>query len=209
MNKRMKIVFTIVFFGSLWGLLEATLGAVLHMVPIPFIAGTIMFPIAASLLVIASDKLKSFHALFAVGLLAALIKSVNFFTPMNQWGVINPMIAIVIESLLIVGFVSYLKHHQWQKQLSAFVLVSVVWRALYLTWFAIQYLTTGFMAAQITDVSAIMSFVGLQGLVSGVMAFGLVRFMQTLHLEVTIPKRVHHLLTSGLFVLALMLTYIL
>ncbi len=209
MRKSMKTALTIIFFGSIWGLLEATLGAVLHMVPVPFIAGAIMFPLAASLLIIASDKLKSVHALFAVGLLAALIKAVNFLTPMNQWGVINPMIAIVLESLLIVGFVAYLKHHQWQKQLAAFIFVSVMWRGLYLTWFAAQFALTGFIADQISSVTSMLSFAVLQGVFSGLMAFGLIKVIEHVNVYVLVPKRWATTITSGLFALALVLTYLL
>ncbi len=49
MNKK-ELWTTIVFFGGLWGgLLEATLGYVLHLVP-AYISGIIMFPIALGLL---------------------------------------------------------------------------------------------------------------------------------------------------------------
>jgi len=70
--KKQKALFTIIFYGSIWGILEATLGYVLHLVP-TFISGLIMFPIATFILVRAYQVLGSKKSILYIGLIAAAI----------------------------------------------------------------------------------------------------------------------------------------
>ena len=171
--KKTTLISMIIFFGALWGILEATLGAVLHLVPIPFLAGSIMFPIAAVILLKAYPLVLSKTAMLAIGLIAAMIKAINFLTPMNQWGIINPIIAIILESLIVVGLVGYLTKAQIQHRLLAVITASLAWRLAFLGWYGLQFITTGFLADQLTSMSVFLSFTVLQGLLSGLLAFGL------------------------------------
>lgn len=107
-NKKsvLLILINVLFFGALWGILEATLGTLLHL---PFFdkAGmymastTIMLPIAYFLMANCYKKTDSFYAVFLMGIVASLIKlSVAFvlgFIP----SVYNPAIYIVVESLMM------------------------------------------------------------------------------------------------------------
>ena len=79
-NKKIKLFTQIIFYGALWGFLEATLGYVLHWIP-TLIAGTIMFPIASVILLRAYNKTKSKSALLYIGLVAATIKSIDLLLP--------------------------------------------------------------------------------------------------------------------------------
>ncbi len=173
MNKNMNTLKLIIFFGALWGIFEATLGYVLHFIPVPFVAGSIMFPFAALILLKAYKSLESKKALLGVGAVAASIKALNFFMPVFIWKVANPMASIIFETLMIVGVASLMVSRKPAIQVSAFVGTSMAWRALFLGWYAMQYVTTGFLADQISSLATMLSFTVLQGAFSGVLAFGL------------------------------------
>ncbi|GEM_PF-2123118 len=209
MRKHIGLISSIVLYGAIWGILEASLGAVLHLVPVPFLAGSIMFPIAATILLHAYTKLQSRQALLFIGLLAAAIKAINFLTPMNQWGVINPMIAIIIESLMVVGLVVYMTRDTLRVQVPAFIGASIAWRTLYLGWFGLQLIFTGFLASQIASLEAILSFAVLQGALSGLLALGLYRTMHLLDKQHAHRFKVRPGFASGMLAVALILSYIL
>ncbi len=77
----LKILFGVLFFGGLWGILEATLGSFLHL---PFIkmAGmyasstTIMVPIAFMLMGACYKKVGNCRSVIYMGVLAASIKAI-------------------------------------------------------------------------------------------------------------------------------------
>ncbi len=209
MKNKVHIFLTILYFGAIWGILEASLGALLHMVPVPFLAGTIMFPIAAAVLIRAHMRLQYRPALLYVGMVAALIKSVNFLTPLNQWRVINPMISIIFESLLVVGLVTYMSKRSLPVSLAAFVTASVAWRSLYLGWFGLQFLLTGFQAAQITSLAAALEFTLFMGILSGLIALVFVRVTNMVARKAPFVYSIRPVSASLLFTLALVLAYIL
>ncbi len=100
----LKTVLTILFWGGLWGIVEATLGTILHL---PGIDGmgiygastAIVVPIAYCLMANCYKKTGSFTAVYLMGVLAATIKlSVAFVVGFTQ-KVYNPAIYIVIEAL--------------------------------------------------------------------------------------------------------------
>lgn len=100
----LKTVLTILFWGGLWGIVEATLGTILHL---PGIDGmgiygastAIVVPIAYCLMANCYKKTKSFYSVYLMGLIAATIKlSVAFVVGFTQ-KVYNPAIYIVVEAL--------------------------------------------------------------------------------------------------------------
>ena len=70
-NKKSIWVY-IIFFGSIWGILEATLGYALHFLP-ALIAGSVMFPIGATLMMMTLNQTKSKEAMILVAAVAAAI----------------------------------------------------------------------------------------------------------------------------------------
>ena len=82
-------------FGALWGSLEITLGAFLHVLRIPFV-GVMMASLGALLLVAARQINPGRGTSLATGLVAALCKSIS------PGGIIlGPMIGIATEGALV------------------------------------------------------------------------------------------------------------
>ncbi|MCQ2815149.1 MAG: hypothetical protein MJ227_02520 [Bacilli bacterium] len=81
-NKHIRILLSVLFFGGIWGFLEATLGSLLHL---SFVADTvrlfasstvIMVPIAMFLMACCYKKENAIRTVIYIGLLAAGIKAV-------------------------------------------------------------------------------------------------------------------------------------
>jgi len=173
MNKKMKLVTQIVFYGSLWGFIEATLGYVLHLIPIA-IAGSIMFPIAGMILYKAYQKTESKAALVYIGFVAATIKSVDFLLPqLSIYKTINPMLSIILESLVVVLVVTMITSEKPVNKYLALPIASVSWRTLFIGWMGLQFVLTGNLAPFIKSFEAGFNFIIINGLLSGFIASAL------------------------------------
>lgn len=206
MNK--KLLVQILFYGSLWGILEATLGHVLHYIPAT-IAGAIMFPIAGGILYKAYDATKSKGALIYIGMVAAMIKSIDLLLPQfTIYKTINPMISILLESLLVVLVVRMLVSDNMVNKYTALPIASVSWRVVFALWMFFLHTTTGLNVPYIGSVTATLNFVVISGLLSGIMASVLVFGLDKVKFR--LPKLSENLvLTTCLFAIALISTYML
>lgn len=99
MNKHLSILFSTLLFGGLWGILEATLGTLLHM---PFVPGTmflasstIMVPIAYFIMGACYKKTGTFRSVIYMGFLAAGIKTLSCLIFNMSF---NPVYYILLES---------------------------------------------------------------------------------------------------------------
>ena len=96
----LNMIFSVLLFGGLWGLIEATLGTLLHM---PFIhrtmflsATTILVPIAFALMGACYKRTNTFRCCFYMGVLAASMKAISCLIFKMSF---NPCYYILIESL--------------------------------------------------------------------------------------------------------------
>lgn len=110
----LKTVFTIITFGALWGIIEATLGTLLHL---PFISkagifacsSTIIVPLAFLLMSNCYKKTGTLLSLPFMGVVAASLKLlVGLFLGFTP-SVYNPAIYIVLESLCMMSALAIFK----------------------------------------------------------------------------------------------------
>lgn len=91
----------IIFWGSLWGLTEASLGFLLHGLKIPGLAGSVLPAIAFYFLYRLYQSGGSAGDVFGASLIAAGLKSLDIVvSPMDLMSVINPVRAIILEGLV-------------------------------------------------------------------------------------------------------------
>jgi len=154
----------VLFFGAIWGILEATLGYVLQFLP-PLVSGSIMFPIAATLMIITYQNTKSKSAMIYVAAIAATIKAINFFLPgLPPIKTYNPMIAIMLQSLVMVIFIPLIEKKPVAAKIAGLALVGFSWRLLFLANIAINHALTGFPFPQLVSTSAMLELVVYLGL---------------------------------------------
>ncbi|PKL01309.1 MAG: hypothetical protein CVV56_01545 [Tenericutes bacterium HGW-Tenericutes-1] len=173
MKINLKTISVIVFYGAIWGIVEASVGYVLHFLP-ALIAGTILFPFASLILYKTYKQTNSNYAVLGVGVIAAMIKAVNFLLPVtNIFKVINPMISILLEALVVMVVMRSFVKSNWVIKTAIISIASITWRMLFLGYMGIQAITTGFVAVQIGSLEAILSFSVVSGLLSAMMSIGL------------------------------------
>ena len=98
----LNILFSVLLFGGLWGILEATLGSLLHM---PFVPGTmflasttVMVPIAYFLMGACYKRTGTFRSVLYMGIMAASIKALACLIFHMSF---NPVYHILLESLFM------------------------------------------------------------------------------------------------------------
>ncbi len=206
MNKKTRnLVGSVLFFGGLWGIIEATLGYMLQLMP-PLVSGFVMFPIATLILTMAYLKTRSIQSLFMIGLLAAAIKGINLFFPIFPWKTINPMAAIIIETLVLASVMVYIVKKSPRTSFIAILSASLVWRGLYLGYMGLQYAFTGFLHDSLTSFNAVLTFIVLHGLISGFIAVGVYLSMRIIHRAPSFNKPIQPIYGSCMVILAVLLT---
>ncbi|MCK5388607.1 MAG: hypothetical protein KAJ22_04915 [Candidatus Izimaplasma sp.] len=208
-NKKIKLLTQIIFYGALWGFIEATLGYALHWIP-TLIAGTIMFPIAAAILMRAYNKTNSKKALLYIGMVAASIKSIDLFLPSYSiFKTINPMVSIVLESLLVFAVVMLFTSEKVTNKIAAAQIASIGWRVGYVMFMTAQFIFTGFVAASISSIASFLQFVILSGAISGLMATALIYLDSSLTYKFKFKFDVKPVFAVGLLLIAAVATFIL
>ncbi len=167
-------VISIIAYGAIWGILEATLGYVLHFLP-ALIAGTIMFPFVAGILVSAYKNQHSRMDILGIAIVAAAIKSINLWMPQYSiFKTINPMMSIIFEALAVICVVSAFDRSKLFAKVGWLIGASLIWRGLYLGYMGVQFWMTGFLSAHLTSIESMMQFGVYEAALSGGMAFVIV-----------------------------------
>ncbi|MDP3130295.1 MAG: hypothetical protein Q8N15_03050 [Bacillota bacterium] len=197
-QESMKTMVRVIAFGALGGLLEATLGYVLHLVH-DYLPGLVMPAIGAAILVRLYKTTPSRKAVFAVGVIAAAIKAVDFLIPgMNPLRVANPMLSILMETLVMTVVISLLaKAGAWRRVELQFA-VSFGWRLVFIAALFLEFFIFGILSGQITSFAAGAEFVFFNGLMSGAI------WIFVDHYAALIPKTTARLFTRPAFAAVLL-----
>lgn len=161
----------VLFYGSIWGILEATIGYVLHLMP-ALISGSIMFPVASLIMAIAYKQTKDRSVVMNMAALACAIKLVNLFVPgAMAIKVINPSIAIVIEGFAVALVMPYIfSKKKLQLPITALG-ASIGWKAVFvLIMFGESYIT-GIVPTYLQSFDALFQFVIVTGGLSAILTF--------------------------------------
>lgn len=131
----MKEMLTIsLFWGSLWGIAEATLGYLVHLVTIiPGIAGFIMFPIGFYFMTRAYRESGKTISLFSTAATAAAIKLVDLFLPgPGPTLTINPALAILMEGAVLMAIYKVLHKNRRVFGFREALTTAAGWRAAFI-----------------------------------------------------------------------------
>ena len=157
------------FYGGLWGILEATIGYVLHWLP-TLISGAIMFPIGVALMAMAYKESGSRQVVLNMAVVAAAIKLVNLFMPnLSVMKVINPSISILIEGAVVLVGISALVGSNKGRLVAAAIGTSLAWRSIFVTYMVGQSFVSGKVASYTASLPAALEFVIVTGLISAAM----------------------------------------
>ncbi len=196
----------VLFFGAIWGILEATLGYALQFLP-PLVSGSVMFPIAATLMIITYQNTKSKSAMIYVAAIAATIKAINFFMPgLPAIKTYNPMIAMMLQSVVLVVFIPLIKKKSILAVASGIAVLGFSWRVLFLGNIAINHALTNFQFSQLASVSSMVQFVILLGLMEA-LVLGVIHIVHlVLNQKLALSFKPNVILSLSTFVFAVLLT---
>lgn len=206
-KNHLEFIAKIVFFGAVWGLVEATLGYALHLLP-ALIAGSVMFPIVMAILYQVYKSLDSRKAILFVGLVAILIKSSNLLLPfLFPAKTINPMIAMFIQTLLAFAFIPNMSASTLTKKVLILTGISLTWRLGMIGYYAINYLATSFLDFRIASFDSGISFVLYEGVISGALAIILVIGFEKFKIMDRVKNlRINPIISTAVLALALFFT---
>ena len=206
MKKTKSILIYVLFFGALWGILEATLGYALQFLP-PLVSGSVMFPIAATLMLVTYQNTKSRSAMIYVAAIAATIKAINLFMPgLPAIKTYNPMIAMMLQSLVLVVFIPLFKKKSIPSVVSGIALVGFSWRLLFLGNIAINHALTNFQFSQLASVSNMIQFVVFLGLMEALILGTIQIIRLALKQKVSLSFKPNAVLSLSTFIFAVILT---
>lgn len=174
MKKYMSMV---LFWGSLWGLAEASLGYIFHMAAIAFpgIPGFLMFPIAFYFMNKVYNSTGKVTSVFHISLIAALIKLADFLLPIYiPIRIVNPALSILMEGLT-VSLVFYFYDSKKIGYVQSFMM-GVGWRSMFTVYMFIISMFN-LPAALVTDgITVTLRFVILESFINSLIIFAYLRW---------------------------------
>jgi len=166
-----------IFWGSLWGIVEATLGYLSHLVIIaPGFSGFIMFPIGFYFMSRAFRESGKLTALFGTAVTAASIKMVDIFLPaLHPLKTINPAICIILEAIAVLAVLGLTKKQFTQIGFQEALIVSMTWRMVYLGY----SFSLGWFAGDVTALTPLplIRFLLMEPLVNAVLIIALLKML--------------------------------
>lgn len=170
----------IIFYGALWGSVEATLGYLMHLLFLPF-TGFLMFPIGAYFMRRGIIETEDRHSAIYIALMAGLIKCVDFFMPnIMPIKVINPVIAIILQGIAVSVFLAVYEKNQLGKALS----VSVVWRLVFIAIVLIESLSGTPMRLLESGPIGISRYLLLDSLANGLLIYAMIKVLPSRQVKI-------------------------
>lgn len=167
-----QLIFIPLFWGSLWGVAEATLGHLLHLAGFPGLAGMVMFPLGLFFMTRSFSVSGHRMTIVFTALVACSIKLFDLFFPvLTPFVVLNPAIAILFESLAVVLFLPGKIRSGYPVRLGSLLGMTLSWRVFYAVF--VMGLSLFFPVKTFLNLglSYAVHFFLLESIISGVLIF--------------------------------------
>lgn len=186
-DKRLNIT-AIVFWGSLWGALEATVGYILHLMSFK-IGWMFWYPIAFYFMNKAFKTTKYPTSLLFTATIASAIKLTNLFMPTRIDKVINPAVSIILEALVIFAVIKVfeIKKAKVKYGLPLIFLTNISWKTLYIGY--IHLMPPLFL--EVSSLTALKPFLGFylwESLICSLVIFSVMQVYERLVLRTNIIR---------------------
>lgn len=101
MKSKLNLLLTVLFWGSIWGIAEASMGWVLHAAQIHHGTSNILFAFGIACMFAAATRSgKGAMAVMLTAVVASAIKLVDFFLPGSPQSVLHPALYILLEGAM-------------------------------------------------------------------------------------------------------------
>lgn len=168
----------IIFWGAVWGLVEATLGYVLHSFSLS-VGWFFWFPLAFFFMDKAFKQTGSLTSVLCTSVIAAVIKLVDFLLPTRIDKVINPAVSILLEGLVVFAAFKIIEHKQdflRFRYLEALA-VSAGWRVLYIVYILLMP-AFFFNVSPLQVISSFMKFFLLESIMNSLIIYAYIKITE-------------------------------
>lgn len=169
-----KRFLSVIFWGAMWGIGEATVGHIIHQgaIALPGLPGFIMFPVAFYFMRKVYLETKEPKAVFYAAAIAAAVKLVDFLVPgYIAIRIINPALSILLEGLAVALVFAYCDRNDRVFGFLEGFSTGILWRSL---WLMYMFMISLFElpAALITDgVIVSLRFLLVESFVNAILIF--------------------------------------
>lgn len=204
----MSKISTILFWGSLWGILEATLGWFLHLIHFNGVV-LVLYPFGLMCMLLAAKQTTKTSSIIQVAAVASVIKLVNLFMypVVPVYYVLNPAVAIFLEGLVTFSFCTAINKQTTLKKwsipfASLLVFVSIF---IYRGWQLIMdaFVTYNPSVHKPFDLALITQWLG-KSIIQGVMIVAVAYLAQNIQIKPA-PNKWISRLSVPLFCIALLI----
>lgn len=204
-----RFICVILFWGSLWGIIEATIGLVLHMLPFKVPTGSVLFPIGYYFMQKSYRENNDIKSMVYTSLVAASIKLVNLLSPaVPVLRVLNPASCIVLEGLGVFLVFKYIIKEENMIKFTHILSMSTIWRIGYYIMCLVVFVPLGMMeSGSILGINKIVEFFIKNGLINSILIYLYIK-VQSKHNKKSNIKY-HPVLSSSIFIIAIMITWLL
>lgn len=163
-DELLKNICISVFLGSMWGILEATLGFLLHKISFGY-GFCIWFPLAFYFMDCIYRKTKKAPYMLYGALIASIIKLTNLFIEVRVDKVLNPSASIILEAVSLLILYKVLEKKKKNIGVIDIAAVNLLWRMLYAIYILLmpKYY---FMLSPLKDVYSFLNFMLLESSVN-------------------------------------------
>jgi len=176
MKSRLNINIFIILAGLLWGLTELTGGYFLHLLKAP-VAGALLMPVGVLCMAMVYGRSSRKSSIVLVSLIAASVKLVTiFFVPAaSLYLVINPVVAIVLQGLIMiipVAMIADSKSHGAAVVFVSFYAAIVLYKLAFITFQIVLKVNTGAPALGGLNIAQNSGFLFVETLISTIIITG-------------------------------------
>ncbi|QAT40645.1 hypothetical protein [Clostridium sp. JN-9] len=129
-NDFLMNISTAIFWGSIWGITEATLGYLLHKINFKF-GWCIWFPIAFYFMDKIYRQVKKAQYILYGALITSVIKLADLFIETRVDKVINPSVSIILEAAAVFAVYKIVEKKHREIGIAAVIVMNFFWRVLY------------------------------------------------------------------------------
>ncbi len=207
-TERIRYFSVILVWGAIWGIIEATIGNALHLLPFRVPTGSVLFPIGYFCMQKSFDETKDIKSMFFTAGIAASIKFVNLFSPITPViKVVNPAACVLFEGLAVAAVFTIYKYKDSDIGFKQSLIMSSAWRVgYYILCLAIFIPLKMMEISSISGFSRFVEFFIINGLVNSMIIYTYGKFVSR-------SKRISRIkynlpISASLFLLAIFVTWI-
>lgn len=184
----MSFISVTIFYGALWGIVEATLGYLVHLANIS--STFVLLPIAFFFMKQVYKSTGKISSIFVISIISASIKLLDIFTDIRLDKVINPSISILLEGCAFAGFVFIVKKKNvnTRQKCGLIFMMNTVWRIAYCLYLIVAPELI-YQFSILTSTEKIIDFMITKNLGTSVMIVGL--FLLEDKIKLPIIKKVN------------------